>query len=101
MLAHEISDLPHQSKPDLLLRYAELTAELYGVHMELASVLAEEKRASVMGWAESHADSVRGRDRDADYRALPAATAAIDLRQRLYANEAVRDLIRHLVAAGS
>ncbi len=66
--------------PELRVRYCQAASEQANLHMELAMVLSQERRAKVEGFVRSEETSVAGRERAADFHALELTTTVFELR---------------------
>ncbi len=63
-----------------LARFGEVSAELQMAHRELATLLAAEHEAKVKSWFAANDDTIKGRDRVAEFNALDLTLDVIKLK---------------------
>lgn len=81
----------------IVMRYTEVIAELASLAQELATVYASEREAKVEAFARSEANTIAGRERDADLNSLPLTVEAFRLRGMVQALEYEKTLIELLL----
>ena len=85
--------------PELRVRYCQTASDLANLHMEVAMVVGQERRAKVEGFMHSQESSVSGREREADFSALELTTTVFELRGQLAAKQEELGVLQMLLGA--
>lgn len=78
-------------------RYAEVMAQLASLHEENAMVRSQEKEARVKGFVTSEGNTIKEREREADYDSLPLTLEVFRLQGEMAALTAEREFIEYLL----
>lgn len=86
-----------QGVSEPLSRFAEVARELMSAHRELATLLAAEHEAKVTSWFEAQEDTLKARDRIADFNAMPLTLDIIKLKGEITALREEKDWLTILL----
>ncbi len=97
MAFHRISVSYGSSTVELVERLIQVVEELAGLHKELAAVLQAERQAKINTFAQSQAETVTAREREANLMSLDMTCAVYDVKGQIEALVEERDLLRLLI----